>query len=193
MFFLCTTQYAHHVGVFGARCSGGLGCRTARSQMLRVTEAEQTSGGQEPVHQSETKVCFVITGRGWNSSELTPPPRRLCNTRLPLQQSHHLDFSRSSCSLSSAQTCLTYYSPPCLLWLSTFHPIGMPCISGACDFAGITFCSLSTSVLFSLKLCAERSRGAELSCFMIYCYCLFYTIVTHFYESNNLTDAFKVI
>lgn len=85
------------------------------------------------------KACFVITGRGWNSSELTSPPRSLHNTRLPFQQSHHPRFPRSSRSLSSAQKYLTYYSPPCLRWLSTLHPVGMPCISGVVTLVALPF------------------------------------------------------
>ena len=111
----------------------------------RATEAERRRGGQEPVYQSETKACFMITGRGWNSSELTSPPERLHNTRLPFQQIHQPRLPRSSRSLSSAQKYLTCYSPhaPPLIVNPSSHRNGMH--FRCCD-SGIIFCSLSTSL-----------------------------------------------
>lgn len=148
MFFLCSIQYVYHIGAFGqclaasARCSGGLGCRTAQSRLVRVTEAEQRRVGQEPVYQSQTKARFMITGTGWNSSELTSPPKGLRNTRLQFQQSHPPGFPHSSRSISFAQSYLTcYFSPPRLPRLSTLNRIGMPRISGVVALA--TFCSQS--------------------------------------------------
>lgn len=46
------------------------------------------------------KLCFVITGRGRNSYEVTSPPRRFHNTRLPFQLRRLPPprYPRSSCS-----------------------------------------------------------------------------------------------
>lgn len=40
--------------------------------------------------KARQKVRLMITGSGWNSTELTSPPERLRNRMLPLWQSHHL-------------------------------------------------------------------------------------------------------
>lgn len=40
--------------------------------------------------KARQKVRLMITGSGWNSTELTSPPERLRNRMVPLWQSHHL-------------------------------------------------------------------------------------------------------
>lgn len=144
----------------GAQEDSGKQAVAQHGRDCSVTEAEQRSSGQEPVYQSKTKACFVITGRGWNTSELTSPPKRLHNTRLPFQQSHHPPFPHSSRSLSSTQKYLTYYSPQRLPWLSTLHPIGMPCISGDVTLVALSFVPC-LPLFWLLKLCAMKTRGAE--------------------------------
>lgn len=163
MFILCTIQYVYHIGAFGqffpgscARCSGVLGS----SRLLGVTDAEQRRGGQEPVYQSETKTRFMIRGRGWNSSELTSPPRRLCNMRLPFHTKPSPPF------LLLVSLPLRHSEIPDMLFFSPAPPLIVNRSSQrnavqfwCCDFGGISvFVTLS---LCSLKLCAVRSRGAD--------------------------------
>ena len=166
MFILCTIQYVYHIGAFGqyfpscscARCSGVLGS----SRLLGVTDAEQRRGGQEPVYQSETKNGFMIRGRGWNSLELTSPPKRLCNMRLP----YHTKPSPPFLLLVSLP--LLCSEIPDMLFFSPAPPLIVNPSSQrnatqfwCCDFGGISvFVTLSLS-LCSLKLCAVRSRGAD--------------------------------
>ncbi len=164
MFFLCPVQYVYHIGAFGqclaacARCSGGLGGRTARSRLVRVTEAEQSRGGQEPVCQSETKACFMIRGTGWNSSELTSPPKGLRNTRLQFQRSHPPWFPSlvSLCFILCHTWHVTSFRQR-LSWLSTRNRSGMPRISGVVALA--TFCSIPTLSLLTKAMCGTVQRS----------------------------------
>lgn len=161
---LLPARYVYPMGTLdqflpaSARCFGRLGIVVVCAELLRP---KGDTGGQEPVCQSKTKVCFMITGRGWNSSELTSPPRRLCNTWLPFQAEPSPHFSRSSRSLSSDPKYLSCSSSTShLQWLSSHHPRGIRCISVVVTPVPLPFV-LCLPSLYLQRLYAPTSRGAE--------------------------------
>lgn len=169
MLFLFAIQYVYHIGVFGhclpacARCSGGLGCRTTQSLLLRVTEAEQRRGGQEPVYQSETKALLHDYREGLKLLGAYITSQEVAQHKAAIPTKPSPRFPHSFRSLSSTQKYLTcYYSPPAppLIVNRSSHRNAMH--FRYCDFGGIISVSLSPSFsLHSLKLCALSSRSAE--------------------------------
>lgn len=119
----------------------------------------ETRGGQEPVDQSWDKSLFhdyrerlkllraYITSREVMQHDAAIPTKP--SPRSP----------RPSRSLSAQKYLTCYYSlhpqPPLIVNPSSRRNATR---FRRCDFVGIIFCSLS---VYSLKLCAVRSRGAE--------------------------------
>lgn len=71
-----------------AGCSHCLGCIFYFFLGSPLLQNRRAASANLPI-KARQRPRFVITGRGWNTSELTSPPERLHNTKLPFQQSLH--------------------------------------------------------------------------------------------------------